>query len=223
MLKYLKIGKEMVEMGGKRGRRAEPIRGITVKRIKELRREKGETQQELALAMGYEDKQVVGHWERGDRGPDEQTLYRLARHFNVVPEYLTGGTDIKDPVQYFAALDAAMSEAEREFYEARRAELVRMESLFQKCGFLYEDLSCTALFDFGDLMAAENTDPDILRATREGRSLRLVDLARPDRPPTYFKPAEMEELLAELHDAISFVCYQQRERCEQEVFHDGDD
>lgn len=61
-------------------------------RIRQLRIDKGLTQQELADTLGI-TQQAVGRWERGLATPDTSTLPRLADFFGVTVDYLLGRTD----------------------------------------------------------------------------------------------------------------------------------
>lgn len=70
-------------------------------RIGQLRVKKGETQRELAIAIGVE-KDTINRWESAKRGIKAQDIAKLAQHFNVSADYLLGisqiatvNTDIK--------------------------------------------------------------------------------------------------------------------------------
>lgn len=58
-------------------------------RLKELRKEKNKTQQDIARLTGYKQT-LVSKWEHGDREPDTETLIKLAKYFNVSVDYLIG-------------------------------------------------------------------------------------------------------------------------------------
>jgi len=66
------------------------------KRLKELREEKGLTQQELAKIMNL-SQQTIGHYEVGRAKPDVDTLNRLANFFGTTVDYLLGRTDVRNP------------------------------------------------------------------------------------------------------------------------------
>ena len=59
------------------------------KRLKELRLEKGETQKELANAIEV-GRTTISEYESGKIVPKQEGLLRLANHFNVSVDYLTG-------------------------------------------------------------------------------------------------------------------------------------
>lgn len=59
------------------------------KRIKELRREKGLLQDDLAREIGV-SKGTVSVWERDARKPEYDTLQQLCEHFQVNLGYLLG-------------------------------------------------------------------------------------------------------------------------------------
>ena len=64
--------------------------GLFAKRFKELRIEKGLTQDQLADAL-HIAKQAVSHYERGTREPKNQEMFEtIADFFNVDMNYLTG-------------------------------------------------------------------------------------------------------------------------------------
>ena len=58
-------------------------------RIKNLREEKGMTQQQLGEAVGY-DQSRVAKWENGSLEPNVDTLIELAKIFDVSVGYLVG-------------------------------------------------------------------------------------------------------------------------------------
>lgn len=83
-------------------------------RLKELRKEKGLTQEELADLIGkseitirkYENGSIfppsdslsrvsIGNYERGDRQPIYSTVIGLANFFDVTTDYLLGISDIR--------------------------------------------------------------------------------------------------------------------------------
>ena len=56
-------------------------------RLKELRTEKGLTQQEVAKAIGYSVK-TYAHYEQGIREPNISTLKLLSRYFGVSIDHI---------------------------------------------------------------------------------------------------------------------------------------
>ena len=61
-------------------------------RMKELRGECGETQLQVAEAIGVTMRQYQ-RYESGDQKPGLDYLIALADHFNVTLDYLAGRTD----------------------------------------------------------------------------------------------------------------------------------
>ena len=57
------------------------------KRLKELRTEKGLSQQQLGEVLGF-CNQTVSFWESGSREPDLDTLLKIARYFDGTLEEL---------------------------------------------------------------------------------------------------------------------------------------
>ena len=60
-------------------------------RLKELRTEKGMTQNEVAKVIGYSSLSYA-RYEKGEREPDINTLCKLADYFEVSVDYLIGRT-----------------------------------------------------------------------------------------------------------------------------------
>ena len=57
------------------------------KRLKELRLEKGFSQQKLGEILGF-CNQTISFWENGSREPDLDTLILISQYFNVSIEEL---------------------------------------------------------------------------------------------------------------------------------------
>lgn len=62
------------------------------KRLKELRREKGETQVQVAAAVGVTE-QYYQKLEYGENLPGIENTWKLADHFGVSMDYLAGRVD----------------------------------------------------------------------------------------------------------------------------------
>lgn len=61
-------------------------------RLKDLRNEKGVSQEELGKVLGYEHA-TISQYESGKRKPDFDTLHKIADYFNVTTDYLLGRTN----------------------------------------------------------------------------------------------------------------------------------
>jgi transcriptional regulator with XRE-family HTH domain len=62
-------------------------------RLKELRTEKGVSQQEIGKLVSM-SKMAISHWEKGHSEPSISQLILLAEFFDVTVDYLIGKTDI---------------------------------------------------------------------------------------------------------------------------------
>ena len=62
------------------------------KRLRELRLEKGLTQQQLADEFKV-DRTTVMKWEIGERETNFSMLVKIARYFETTCDYLLGNTD----------------------------------------------------------------------------------------------------------------------------------
>ena len=59
-------------------------------RIENLRKKKGETQKELAEAVGRKSRETVNQWENNTREVKGDDIVKLAKHFGVTADYLLG-------------------------------------------------------------------------------------------------------------------------------------
>ncbi len=67
------------------------------KRLRELRNERGITQQQLADLLQFGRSTIAGY-ERNGKQPDNQRLCQLADFFDVSVDYLLGHTDDRNAV-----------------------------------------------------------------------------------------------------------------------------
>lgn len=63
-------------------------------KIKVLREEKKETQDDLKKVLNFNNRQQVSYIERGDRLPTLEQICILAQHYNVTADYLLGLSDV---------------------------------------------------------------------------------------------------------------------------------
>jgi len=66
------------------------------KRLKELRKEKGLTQADLAKHLNLSTYSTVSLWEKGVNRPELETVKKLALLFGVSLDYLVGESDSRD-------------------------------------------------------------------------------------------------------------------------------
>lgn len=62
------------------------------KRIKQIRLEKGLSQNDVALGIGV-DISSISYWESGTYEPKAIYIYKLAKYFDVTSDYLLGLED----------------------------------------------------------------------------------------------------------------------------------
>ena len=65
-------------------------------RLRELRKEKGVSQQECADTLGV-SKSTLGLWENGDTLPDARSLAQMAEYYGVSADYMLGVSEVKSP------------------------------------------------------------------------------------------------------------------------------
>lgn len=83
------------------------------KRIKDIRMEKGMTQEELAVLCGYKSRSAINKIEAGTRNFSIETAKKIAKALNVDPDYLVfGDEDVKEEInRLFDLLPADKQEA----------------------------------------------------------------------------------------------------------------
>ena len=64
-------------------------------RIKELRKEKGLSQEDVGSIIGVK-KYAIYSYEKGRACPDMKGLFALADYFDVSMDYLAGRTDVRE-------------------------------------------------------------------------------------------------------------------------------
>ena len=69
-----------------------------VKNLKQLRIEKGISQQKLGESLGV-TQQSINKYENHSVEPDIHTLIMLANYFNTSVDYLIGHTEIRHPIE----------------------------------------------------------------------------------------------------------------------------
>lgn len=72
------------------------------KNIRRLRKSYGETQLDLAIAIGVSGSSVISQYESGERVPEREYLFRIAKHYRITEYELLNG-DFKD-TRKFASL-----------------------------------------------------------------------------------------------------------------------
>ncbi len=66
------------------------------KRLKNLRKERDLTQQDIANVLGVGRATIAGYETKGKQ-PDYEKLNQLANYFNTSVDYLLGRTDVRNP------------------------------------------------------------------------------------------------------------------------------
>lgn len=61
-------------------------------RVKKLRKDKKQSQNEVGIALG-KSRETISKYELGQREPDPNVIAQLARHFNVSSDYILGISD----------------------------------------------------------------------------------------------------------------------------------
>lgn len=62
----------------------------TGKIIKSLREQTGESQEQLAVAIGAPNRETIARWENGSRELKRENIISISKHFDVSTDYLLG-------------------------------------------------------------------------------------------------------------------------------------
>ena len=71
---------------------------MRLKRLRQLRLEKGLTQTALAKLLGI-SKSAISRYENGLRMPSEETLIDISRYFKVSVDYLLGISPVRNTIR----------------------------------------------------------------------------------------------------------------------------
>lgn len=181
-----------------------PIVDITAERIYQQRKTHRESQVYLATVIGFE-AQKVGRVERKEVGIDRESLVKLAEHWNIPVQYLTGETDLMDCTAYRLTAEALASET---YYAEEEARRIKLENFFSPCGLTYEYLD-GAQYDFIGIGKSTVEDAELERAIHANKRHRLT--AHDIGVSTYCNDDELQELFSRVchvvHDAVVYECF----------------
>lgn len=120
--------------------------GMTIgERLKKLREDKGEKQQDVANAI-LVDRTVISFFERNERKPDVDKLIALAKHFDVTTDFLLCRSDVKKVDATLQAISEYMGLSD----EAIRRVAMSKKTLDNED--LLDDFICS--FAFPQMLAA---------------------------------------------------------------------
>lgn len=124
------------------GRPKTPINPITAERMISLRYSHKESQEDIGRVIGY-GKATIGRYENQKRGIAPEDLKRLAQHWNVPVDYLTGITDCTTEEAYqMEQFELACENYEKE-QEKQLQKINQIRALFSLCGFQYANIPQT--------------------------------------------------------------------------------
>lgn len=102
-------------------------------RIRDLRKEKGLTQSNLAKLLSVSDR-TIGFYETGQRDPDTSTLKTLSEYFDVSVDYLLGLTEFRTPADKISQAIGADKDLLKFWEETKDRENVQL--LFKQIRYL---------------------------------------------------------------------------------------
>ncbi len=164
-------------------------------RIVELRESIGVSQESFADMIGLSDRTQVYRYEKGQAVPGKKRLKKIAEIANTTVAYLLGETDIKDPLLYYQATETAADEGYSEYIAEETAKVEHLKSFFNRCGYLYENISNEACYEFAVFDGKQPIGPHKL-TDKTGLS-----------DPLYLSDEEIKSLFANMSDALAFECF----------------
>ena len=128
-------------------------------RLKELRKQNGLTQQQLAESVGV-TKSVISFYELKERAPSPDVLTKLSYIFHVSTDYLLG-IERNKTVDVTGLSDEDIYARYDQYQDETDTLMDRLEELDKKAGWIdneeyeYSEDECNALYDTGKLTAEE--------------------------------------------------------------------
>jgi len=170
-----------------------------LKRLRETEttgeKRKNMSQSELADALNLSEA-TIKRYETKNPTLGLTTLEHIAKYFNTTVDYLTGTTDIKDPLLYYQSLEEDSAEGYNQYENDRLAVIERTKALFNMCGYNYENIDNSPGYEFDGLQGEQFfpgphklTDPEGLNDT------------------IYLSDGELENIKRLLGDAVAFECF----------------
>ena len=153
------------------------------------------SQAELADAL-HLSEMTIKRYENNNPTLGQSTLAYLATFFNTTDAYLSGATDIKDPLLYYKSLDDAAAEGLSKYETEIQVEIEKIKNLFLMCGYQYENISGTSSYDFDGIGA-----PAVY-----GGPHKLID-PQGINETIYLSDDELENIKRQLGDMVAFECF----------------
>ena len=97
-------------------------------KIKDARKEKGLTQEELAKMLGYKSKSSINKIEIGERDIPKSLIIKFAKVLNVSPAFLMGWEDDKQEPQK-AEIAFALHDGDKGITQEQYAEVTAYEAM----------------------------------------------------------------------------------------------
>lgn len=122
--------------------------------LRDLRREKGVSQDELSKILGV-SKSTLGLWETGDTLPDARSLHDLAVYYGVSADYLLGESGVKtaNPEIQATCKYTGLSEESINVLLDSKSLADSLNTMLQYRSFSYLLLAIT---QFGKMLTAES-------------------------------------------------------------------
>lgn len=170
-----------------------------LKRLRETettgKKRKNMSQTELAEALNLSEA-TIKRYETNNPTLGKTTLEHIARFFKTTVDYLTGVTDIKNPLLYYRSMEEASIDGLVQYENDRLAGIEKLKALFDVCGYQYESIDGSVEYDFGGLNNEQSFPGPHKLIDPEGLNDDI-----------YFSDKELENLKRLLSDAIAFECF----------------
>lgn len=166
-------------------------------KIKQLRMERQETQEDLAIALGI-SRVSIGNYERDYRVPDSKVLSKIARHFGIQMEFFTDPDVDYSMKEKYKGIPIKSPEG---YKLLGKASLIKIEELLEDERPGYKDISDASL-SFMNILHNINDNPKMTHLVANYLSC-LSSLSRFESTGWDAKKYEVSEVFAHLSELNS--------------------
>ncbi len=164
------------------------------------------SQEALAERIGKGHK-TINEYENKKRKVSNPSAEALAQLSGYIKEYWLGLTECKTDDEFIeeCANAAATEQHQKEIYQSRKRE--RIKTLFEICGFGYEDLS-SGRYDFIEFSNDEAAIAEHQHAMENHTPNKITDYSQKFfTAPVYLSNDDLAELARNISGLIGYACY----------------
>ncbi len=182
-------------------------RKVSSQHIKDFRKNVIKCSQAILAERIDVDTQTIGRYERMESSVSNSSAEALAQLSGYIKEYWLGLTECKTDDEFIeeCANAAATEQHQKEIYQSRKRE--RIKTLFEICGFGYEDLSGSR-YDFIEFSNDEAAIAEHQHAMENHTPNKITDYSQKFfTAPVYLSNDDLAELSRNISGLIGYTCY----------------